>query len=851
MEDKDKKRDPMPPSDATPEEIGEFWDTHSLADYWDETHEVEFQVNLKSRQNPSPDESEAADQSDLLSAEQGWRKLKDLIQSIKPADFEKLVAELLKSFLNIPFVVARSGDQPSGDARDLEGKVSMQAKRYKSKDPPNAKAVEGDIRQVNRTLQDLQVYVLAVSRNTAQLRDTLDAVEEETGLDIVVLELTDELSDLGALCVTIWEDLQDFQEFSTISQNQEFLAWIEEKRKDSKTEEKIKELHLKLKQGIQTQKHIQKDIEKHLFERFSKEQGFNPINLSQAIERESLESKIMDWWTDNRQPVCCLEGKEGHGKSWLAAKGMTSICENESVVTFWLDSKDWSGHKSIFDLLHTCFSVIYPSYEQRKITKLQNKPAKIWRKTLIVLDGVNERNAIDAAQRILTEYFRNDESEWKDRVRFLFTTRPLDNYSDFESYLWRDCHKISVDSFNDSELQEALNQEGLQLNDLPDSLKKEVARIPRYLQRCIELRGKFDSLQRVTVEVVLWADLLDKIEPTDDLQIRETLGWHCAKDAQEILSDLSKQAKWTNVDAGPQASVQLLEKYFPGYRNVRHDLEEQRIALEAGPLHAKLSKNHVMLGWALYLANLFDCTEFTGIKDFAEGFQNTLEPIPSEDLRTEALFVALQITAISADPDISQDQLSQKRAGLMLAWFGSQNAQFKSEHISFWVKEDLDAYAQAIESEFEHPNSPNYEDMLIAPLAKTWLHKRGQIDRLTSYLTKWLVPTHSLNSPENREYIIDPDGYKVPVTKYDPQIQLSAAALLILSQSPEPQFLKILARCYETLGRYESLDQKNISILMRWGYTEAVLDDLCLLAQRAKDDKLLLKGIYGLVVCHN
>ena len=37
----------MPPPDATPEEIGEFWDTHDLADYWDETHEVEFQVNLK------------------------------------------------------------------------------------------------------------------------------------------------------------------------------------------------------------------------------------------------------------------------------------------------------------------------------------------------------------------------------------------------------------------------------------------------------------------------------------------------------------------------------------------------------------------------------------------------------------------------------------------------------------------------------------------------------------------------------------------------------------------------------------------------------------------------------------
>ena len=57
MEKRNKKRDPMPPSDATPEEIGEFWDTHSLADYWDETDEVELQINLKSQQKRKQDES--------------------------------------------------------------------------------------------------------------------------------------------------------------------------------------------------------------------------------------------------------------------------------------------------------------------------------------------------------------------------------------------------------------------------------------------------------------------------------------------------------------------------------------------------------------------------------------------------------------------------------------------------------------------------------------------------------------------------------------------------------------------------------------------------------------------------
>lgn len=33
----------------TMHEIGEFWDTHSLADYWDQTQEVEFEVRAKRR----------------------------------------------------------------------------------------------------------------------------------------------------------------------------------------------------------------------------------------------------------------------------------------------------------------------------------------------------------------------------------------------------------------------------------------------------------------------------------------------------------------------------------------------------------------------------------------------------------------------------------------------------------------------------------------------------------------------------------------------------------------------------------------------------------------------------------
>lgn len=48
--DKLKNKDPLPEEFNNLEEAAKFWDTHSLADYWDETHEVEIEVRAPRRQ---------------------------------------------------------------------------------------------------------------------------------------------------------------------------------------------------------------------------------------------------------------------------------------------------------------------------------------------------------------------------------------------------------------------------------------------------------------------------------------------------------------------------------------------------------------------------------------------------------------------------------------------------------------------------------------------------------------------------------------------------------------------------------------------------------------------------------
>lgn len=49
MNENDKLRVTSISQASTLEEIGDFWDTHSLDEYWDQTHEVEFTIRAQRR----------------------------------------------------------------------------------------------------------------------------------------------------------------------------------------------------------------------------------------------------------------------------------------------------------------------------------------------------------------------------------------------------------------------------------------------------------------------------------------------------------------------------------------------------------------------------------------------------------------------------------------------------------------------------------------------------------------------------------------------------------------------------------------------------------------------------------
>ena len=458
-------------------------------------------------------------------------------------------------------------------------------------------------------------------------------------------------------------------------------------------------------------------------------------------------------------------------------------------------------------MIYACFKSIYGLETNKKITKLEHKFSYSWNiPTLIILDGLTKLEANSPIETILNDYFeerRIGKTKWGHKILLLITTLNFDIPQNSEDFPWKGCFRIQVKPLSDTESHITPMSE--------DHKSTHLAK--------------------------LWTNLLERIENTES-QVRVNFGWNESDKAPAILARLSKLSKWTIVDSANHFSAQLLKKSFSNYRETRLELEDKRVALEADDIHVEVSKDHVILGWALYLSHLFEFWEFTTIKDFSDRFHQELQPFLTEDPRAEALFVSLQITTIF--PKNLQTSLTQKRTALLLLLFNCPNPVLTQERLLFWAEQDAEVYVQFVQSAFKNQILPYEEEAIVGPLSHTWHHKNGQVDSIASSLTNWLSRSNTDKVTEIGGNVNQEDN-SFP-TMYYTQNRLSAAALSILSLRPDLQFLKSLAHCYQYSEANEQLKQ-NIGRLIRWGYTEEVLNNLFSLVEQTQNNELLLDGV--------
>ena len=218
MKEENKKRDPMPPPDATPEEIGEFWDTHSLADYWDETHEVEFQVNLKSDQNQTLSDEKKHDLS--ATTEDASNTALDVVTEDEGSTELDTIADLISS-LNLPIWIARNASKAfrqlcsaavKWPAAFFEGKASESHAVTEA----NTKITEAVTNQIIQQIQVPPEYAqIAVRKHLEKI------IGEQLNLDKISAIAADELKSIESDNPTSQNTNEPNQEQSADSINQD------------------------------------------------------------------------------------------------------------------------------------------------------------------------------------------------------------------------------------------------------------------------------------------------------------------------------------------------------------------------------------------------------------------------------------------------------------------------------------------------------------------------------------------------------------------------------------------------------------------------------------------------------
>lgn len=781
-----------------------------------------------------------------------WEALHEALGSL-PAEgadgFEGFISRLFEAETGQKFYLARRGDQPAGDVYGPMAKSVLQAKRYVRSDV-SANNVEGDIDRALRDVPGLDVFVVAITKEQNQLKLRLETKSTETGLDIVYLVLGGPSSGLGALCVEHWAIVREF--FPTLDESSN--AWARSERDDVTTQESLKLRRAEM-CGLATRKLAGDRAAEERIKSWGpggvSASAHNRVRLQDAIPRLRFQRRLEDWWHDAKIGFAVVEGEEGCGKTWVAAAFSESL-RTSGVVVFWLDSVAWASARSVEEIIRIALSGIFPPGDDR-VRRLWRKVFLRWNEpVLVMLDGANERDGWETKERLLYDY-RQHAEELLPRVRLLFTSRPLEHRPRAGKNFWEGAKIISVGGFDQSEFEAALARfaPDVQPGELTDRVR-ELAVIPRYFQLCIRLKERLCSLSHLNKQVVLWADLEEKLSHRDPQWLM--MGAELNGSPAQILAHLAQRIGWP---AGASVTVtnEELRRHLPDFQKVRADLAEQRVVVggDLGVTH--LSADHLILGWALALRAYAEAHNQDTGDDLCDGLQRLLEPAASNDDKARAVHVAALLTLLPEGGRDLPERIA--RIALIRLWASHHNATISAEALQFFVDADLSAYIGAVEAFFRTHLAGDFESTLIQPLARAWRDERGDIDALRAVLVRWLsliFPGDASGSKDRAE--APPARFQAAASAE--QLRLSYAAIGIISFRPERQLLPALADCYRSDDYcYADLDPRDekhrfslkspiepLGILARWHYGESALSEIAQMANGVSTEGVEWKNLH-------
>jgi hypothetical protein len=540
-------------------------------------------------------------------------------------------------------------------------------------------------------------------------------------------------------------------------------------------------------------------------------------NFDKYITRE-IEVDIKKWWETNTSS-CYIQGDEGVGKTFLALNFANKM-QVDGIISFYLKSLEWNGCKTIREVLVKSFGF----KDENEINDISEFLNGFDKSILIVLDGVNEKGALEVVDNILNDYFK--ESLYQEKIRFIFTTRDLSNYSNFNKPLWNKLNKFVVHPYSEAELQEAISkfEPDFDFKQFPKNLIS-TASIARYLKLALNLKDKFGNYTNVTKEILYWEGLKEQIE--NDMKIRFDLTI-TSENIERVLIKLINNCQIE--DSRVKTNDKNLEKVFgKNFLDIENSLKEMRLIEDIDAESAiTLNSNHIMIAYSIYLLNKFEKIDTTlEVEEIADRFKFYLEPYDNDFISN----VPFMVFQLSLERNGLSEQNSKLHAGLLYLWLDNHNSNIYTENLKFWCERDLSSYIEILDIvEFKNKdfNRNNLQEIMLAVLCEVWHESHGQNEELKNYLKSIFSGTTSY--------------------KEDHNIARFKRGIIILAHFPTEEFLDIFAKKIKDLseenwGMYYVVKEiilfEYLPLLFRFGYQEDIFDVLI-----EKDDFKELAKLY-------
>jgi len=542
----------------------------------------------------------------------------------------------------------------------------------------------------------------------------------------------------------------------------------------------------------------------------------NKINFQSNIEtlcssiKRDIEDEIYNSILDNA--ITLIEGEEGVGKTILSLQIVEKLSKSDYIIRFF-NSSEWEDLKRVEDLL-------YKENTNNFDDLVLSEPKKI----IIFLDGINEKNALQASVKILENYQRQTV-EVRDKIQLVFTTRDLSSYSGYEQSLWSMCKKFKLKKFTEDELQKAIKKIDPEyvFDNFPNELKS-VASIPRYLNLAFRLKVRLGSYENISKEILYWEGLKEQIKT--DPKIREQ-GFTEDSDIEDILYELCQTV---TIDGNTVMidKVSFKAHFGDDYRKIKTPFLENRMVSVSNSRAIELNFDMVVVAYSIYLRTLFeDIHTSLTVEEIADFFKEKLEPYDNDNM-SSVPFIVFQLS-LEKDNTLTKEALSKIYAGLLYLWLDNHNSNIHFENLDFWSKKDFESYVYVLDIvEFEHKNftRPKLKNGMLEVLSNRWSRSGANDEKIQLYLEDVL----SINLSSN----------------IDDRKKLIRRAIRIIFSYPVEYFLDKFLEMYEVLATIDTTENllfqdsldKYLSILLRFGYKEDVFTYL--LDNRQYDEFLTL-----------